>query len=88
MLTEESVVDKIEVVSEYKIIQVRTATIIKKDGVEISRSFHRHIVQPGQDLSSEDETVVAIANALHTPELIAAFEKKRAEDLAAIQDRA
>jgi hypothetical protein len=74
MLTEEKAVDKIEVVSEYKIIQVRTATIIKKDG---------EVVQPGQDLTGEDATVVAIANAVHTPEIVAAFEAKRAADLAA-----
>jgi len=83
MFTEEKKVDKIEVVSEYKIIQVRTATIVKKDGEEVARSYHRHIVQPGQNLSGEDETVVAIANAVHTPEIIAAFEEKRAADLAA-----
>ena len=83
MLTEEKAVDKIEVVSEYKIIQVRTATIIKKDGEVVSRSYHRHVAQPGQDLTGEDATVVAIANAVHTPEIIAAFEEKRAADLAA-----
>ena len=83
MFTEEKKVDKIEVVSDYKIIQVRTATIVKKDGEEVARSYHRHIVQPGQDLSAEDSTVVAIANAVHTPEIIAAFEEKRAADLAA-----
>ena len=83
MFTEEKKVDKIEVVSDYKIIQVRTATIVKKDGEEVARSYHRHIVQPGQNLSGEDETVVAIANAVHTPEIIAAFEEKRAADLAA-----
>ena len=45
-LTEETVQDKIEIVGDFKHIQVRTATIIKKDGVEISRSFHRHVVSP------------------------------------------
>jgi len=83
MFTEEKKVDKIEVVSEYKIIQVRTATIVKKSGEEVARSYHRHIVQPGQDLTGEDPTVVAIANAVHTPEIIAAFQAKRAADLAA-----
>ena len=43
-LTKETVQDKIEVVGEFKIIQVRTATVIKEDGVEISRSFQRHVV--------------------------------------------
>jgi len=83
MLTEYKEVDKLEVVTEYNLIQVRTATIVKKDGVEIARSFHRHVVQPGDDLSGQDPKVVSIANALHTPELIAAFQEKRAADLAA-----
>jgi urease accessory protein UreE len=83
MLIEKKEVDKIEVVSEYKIIQVRVATIVEKDGEEIARSFQRHLVCPGDDLSNEDPTVVAIANAVHTPEIIAAFEEKRAADLAA-----
>ena len=52
-LTEETVQDKIEIVGDYKHIQVRTATIIKKDGVEISRSFHRHVVSPNSDVSFE-----------------------------------
>ena len=44
-LTEETLEDKIEVVGDYKTVQVRTATVIKRDGVEISRSFHRHVLQ-------------------------------------------
>ncbi len=44
-LTEETVQDKIEVVGDYKAVQVRTATVIKRDGVEISRNFHRHVLQ-------------------------------------------
>jgi len=83
MLTEETEVDKIEVVTQYSILQVRTATIVKKDGVEIARSFHRHLVQPGDDLTGQDSKVVAIANAVHTPEIVTAFQAKRAADLAA-----
>ena len=45
-LTEETIQDKIEIVGDYKHVQVRTATVIKRDGVEISRSFHRHVVAP------------------------------------------
>ena len=74
-LTEETVADKIEVVGSYSTIQVRTATIIKRDGVEISRSFHRHVVTPGQDYSNEDPKVQAICSAVHTPEVIAAYEQ-------------
>jgi ABC-type lipoprotein export system ATPase subunit len=83
MFTEEKEVDKVEVVTSFNLIQVRTATIVKKNGEEVARSYHRHLVQPGQDLSGEDPKVVAIANAVHTPEIIAAFEEKRAADLAA-----
>ena len=83
MLTEYKEVDKLEVVTQYNLIQVRTATVVQRDGKEIARSFHRHIVCPGDDLTGQDPKVVAIANAVHTPEIIAAFEEKRAADLAA-----
>jgi len=65
-LTEETVQDKIEIVSDYKMVQVRTATVIKRDGVEISRSFSRHVVAPGDDISGESAEVQAICNAVHT----------------------
>ena len=74
MLTESTEVDKIEVIGQYCILQVRTATVVRRDGEEVARSFHRHMVVPGQSVSGEDAKVVAIANALHTPEVIAAFE--------------
>ena len=51
-LTEESYADKIEVVGDFAHVQVRTATVIKRDGEEISRSFHRHVVAPGDDYSA------------------------------------
>lgn len=72
-LTERTVEDKIEIVGDYKHIQIRTATIIERDGVEISRSFHRHTIAPGQDVSGESAEVQAIAAALHTDELKAAY---------------
>ena len=72
-LTETTKVDQIEVVGDHT-IQVRTATIIEKDGVEISRTFHRHIVSPGDDVSNEDPKVQTIANALFTEELIAEYQ--------------
>ena len=65
-LTEETVQDKIEIVSEHKFIQVRTATVIKRDGVEISRSFSRHVVAPDADVSGESAEVQAICAAVHT----------------------
>ena len=66
MLTEETVQDKIEIVGDFKHIQVRTATIIKRDGVEISRSFSRHVVAPDADISGESPEVQAICAAVHT----------------------
>ena len=66
-------VDLIEVIENCS-IQVRTKTAIKEDGVEISSKFHRHVVVPGADYSAEDAKVQAIASALHTPEVIAAFQ--------------
>jgi len=74
-LTEETVQDKIEIVGDYKIIQVRTATIIKKDGVEISRAFHRHVVLPNADTSGESDDVKAIAAQVHTDAIKAAYAK-------------
>ena len=74
-LTEETVQDKIEVVGEFKMVQVRTATVIKKDGVEISRSFHRHVVAPDADTSSESADVKAIAAQVHTDAVKTAYAK-------------
>ncbi len=65
-LTEETTQDKIEIVGEFKIIQIRTASIIKRDGVEISRSFSRHVVTPDADTSGESDDVKAIATQVHT----------------------
>ena len=72
-LTEETIQDKIEVVGDYKILSVRTATVIKKDGTEISRSFHRHTVAPNADISGESTEVQAICNAVHTDAIKTAY---------------
>ena len=72
-LTERTVEDKIEIVGDFKHIQVRTATVIERDGVEISRSFHRHVIAPGDDVGSESAEVQAIAAAVHTDEVKAAY---------------
>ena len=71
-LSEKTIVDKIEVL-ENNCVQVRTATIIEKDGLEISRTFHRHVVNPGNDISQEDAKVQAVANAIWTDEIINNF---------------
>jgi len=66
------VVDLVEVV-ENGSIQVRTKTVIKENGVEISSKFHRHVVVPGADVSGEDAKVQAIAASIHTAEVVAAY---------------
>jgi len=73
-LTEETVQDKLEIVGEFKHIQVRTATVIKKDGVEISRSFHRHVVAPGDDASAESDDVKALVTQFHTDAVKTAYD--------------
>jgi hypothetical protein len=81
-ITKETVVDKIEVL-EMGQVQVRTATVIKEDGTELSRNFHRHVLNPrtksgdtwgDTDISSEDARVQAIANATWTDDVKSAYE--------------
>ena len=72
-LTETTEQDKIEIVGELKVVQVRTATVIKRDGEEISRSFHRHTVSPDADISGESTEVQAICNAVHTDAVKSAY---------------
>ena len=67
-------VDKIEIVGEHKALQVRTATIIKEDGAEISRSRHRHVLHSDMDISGEDAEVQAVANAVWTDDVKAAWK--------------
>jgi hypothetical protein len=80
-LSESTVQDKIEVVDcgGWKVIQVRTATIISRDGEEISRSFHRHTVSPTDDWSGESTEVQAMCNTFHTSTAIAAYEAAQTE---------
>ena len=72
-LTERTTEDKIEIVGDHKMVQVRTATIIERDGVEISRSYHRHVVAPDADISNESAEVQAVCNALWTQEVKDAY---------------
>ena len=72
-LTKEVIQDKIEIVGEFKKIHVRTATIIKEDGVELSRSFHRHVVNPHSDSSNESADVKALVAQFHSDEVKKAF---------------
>ena len=65
-LTERTVQDKIEIVGDYKHIQIRTAVVIERDDIEISRSFSRHVVAPDADITGESTEVQAICAAVHT----------------------
>ena len=78
-LTERNTEDKIEVVGDFKVIQIRTATVIERDGEEISRSFHRHVCSPDQDVSGESTEVQSIAAAVWTDEIKAAWAAHQAE---------
>jgi len=82
-LTEETIQDKIEIVGDYKHVQVRTATVIKRDGVEISRSFSRHVLQPSTktgdtwgdtDISGESAEVQGICNAVWSDSVKTAYQ--------------
>ena len=73
-ITKELIEDKIEIVGDYKSVQVRTATVIKEDGVELNRSFHRHVVNCLDDISEQSAEVQAICNAVWTDELKASYQ--------------
>ena len=80
-LTERTEEDKIEVVGEFKHIQVRTATIIERDGVEISRSFHRHTVSPDASadaVADESADVQAMVAQFHTDAVKTAYAAHQA----------
>jgi len=89
-LTKETLEDKIEVVGDYKHIQIRTATVIKEDGVELSRSFHRKVLNPGTldgsnnlvdtNVSSESAEVKGIAAAVWTQAVKDAWKAKLIAD--------
>ena len=75
-LTEEAIQDKIEIVGDFKHIQIRTAVVIKRDGTEISRNFSRHVVAPNisaDDLANESAEVQAICNVVHTDAIKTAY---------------
>ena len=72
-LTERTVIDKYEIVGDFKQIQCRHATIIERDGVEISRSFHRYVIAPSSDVTSEPQEVQDLVAVVHTDAIKAAY---------------
>jgi hypothetical protein len=74
-LTKTEIVDKYEIIGEHKMVQCRHATIISEDGVELSRSFNRHVIAPGDDVSSEPAETQAIVAAVHTNAIVSAYNE-------------
>ena len=72
-LTKEVIIDKYEVVGPYKQVKCRQATVIREDGVGISRSFHRCVINPNDDVSGESAEAQAIVAAVHTQEIKDAY---------------
>tara|TARA_R110002167_G_scaffold182113_2_gene382480 strand:+ start:77 stop:337 length:261 start_codon:yes stop_codon:yes gene_type:complete len=81
-LSKEVTQDRIEIVGQFKAIQVRTKTAVMEDGTELSSGFHRHVVSAGDDYSNESAEVQAICAAVHTDSVIAA---KAAHDAAQLE---
>jgi len=77
-LTENTSIDQIEIVQQWN-IQVRQATTIEKDGIEIAKTFHRWVLTPDMDISDQPSNVQTIANAAWTSEVVAAFETWKEE---------
>jgi len=72
-LTKVVMQDKIEIVGEFKHVQVRTCTKVLEDDVEISSSFHRHVINAGDDYSAESTEVQAICSLVHTDAVVSAY---------------
>ena len=81
-ITKEVKYDRVEIVGDHKAVQCREATIIKEDGVEISRTFHRHVLHPDSDISGEPQETQDVCNAVWTDEVKAAwtaYQEEQAE---------
>ena len=78
-LTKEVKIDRIEIVGDFKAIQCRQATIISEDGVDLSRSFHRHVLLPDSDISGEPQETQDICNAVWTDEVKTSWATFQAE---------
>lgn len=76
MINKEVVIDKIEVIENGGVL-IREATRIVEDGNEISRSYHRWSLAPGQNIADQDPRVQAVCNAVWTPEVIAAYQARQ-----------
>ena len=87
MLTKDVLIDKIEVV-ENGAVQVRQTTRVMENGVELSKSYHRWVLTPGMNTDNQELRVQAICHAVWTPEIVAAFEANRQQQLNPIHQQA
>ena len=74
-LTKQTITDKIEVVGQFNHVQVREAIQVLEDGNVISQSYHRYVIAPGEDYSTKDAKVQAICAAVHTEDIILAYQQ-------------
>jgi len=86
-LTENISIDQIEIVGGWN-IQVRQATVIEKDGVQVARTFHRWVLTPDSDISGQEQKVKDICNVAWTPEVRQAYEAFKAEQAAKLGEQA
>ena len=77
-ITKETLIGKMEIVGEFRSVQVRTDTVLKEDGTELSRSYHRHVLHPDADITNEDSEVQAVCNAVWTDKIKADYETFKA----------
>ena len=77
-ITKETQIGKIEVVGQYKSVQVRTDTVVMEDGEELSRKYHRHALNPDADITNEHSEVQAVCNAVWTQAVKDAYEAFKA----------
>ena len=77
-ITKEVKYDKIEIIGDYKAVQCREATVVSEDGEELSRSFHRYVLQPDEDITGQTAEIQAICNAAWTDEVRAAWAAHQA----------
>jgi len=73
-ITKETQIGKIEVIGKHKFVQVRTDTVVIEDGNELSRQYHRHVLNPDTDISAEHTEVQAVCNAVWTDKVKADYE--------------
>ena len=83
-ITKETQIGKIEVVGQYKSVQVRTDTVVIEDGEELSRKYHRHALMPDAVITDEHTEVQAVCNAVWTQAIKDAYEAFKASQEAAL----